>query len=675
MVTQLLGELGRNRRRTWRLMAALVVAGVTPAMGVACGGAAGVVVEPEGGAAIAAPTNAPADDVAAGSGDGGLAGAAIEVPTDVPAVTHVPPGLAAGETGQPVGEVLAYPTEFTLGSMLPGHDALDRIAPADTSERQALENELAAMGQGAPTSERVFGLNVSDPDNPSWTSLPGDGNTLYVAVVREGGTTKIDPSLHDWRARNVPGVEFVKWQEVTPPPGADNLRLIANGSTTVIGAYQGDTLVYWFSTEENNGQGDWLPNDSNMPDGAEGYSFDNDRNTWVTRVGDTVFEYRSGVWNEVIEMGAMRDGLWWDGAGWQVLPGEGWQVSVGESGQIQAINPDGERYVYESDAWIPASESYSHILQAPDGSALQEYLDASGARVEPAIHLGDGAFELVPAGEVLPTYIYEPETGWRVVDRDKAIIDEVDTSTWFTATGSAGTIYEGLTMPMRVTTTDLSTLREVTYSKEAQEFYMVYWLRMCHVAYTYQQRGKGETVDFETYVQMVKAGDADAQIYVYRYDLNPDGSRGTLRQQMVDPGKGITIQVVHDREFENNPLATVTNPNNAQPGIAFMLGATEAGQATVAVNADADWIDAISEDDIEERLTFAAFAFPIDSLQWVGLYATSYAMGQSDASSPGFDQIGKDVNTAVKAVIAYLRELLGNEPEYPFWDLVEVEHD
>lgn len=372
---------------------------------------------------------------------------------------------------------------------------------------------------------------------------------------------------------------------------------------------------------------------------------------------------------------------WWDGAGWQALPeGEEWQLTVADGGQVRAINADGVEYVFEANSWIKASESYSHIQLAPDGTALQEYLNASGARVQPAIHLGAGAYELVPAGEVLPTHIYEPETGnWREVDRDKALIEEVDTSTWFTAIGSEGTIYEGLTKPMRVTTSDVSTLREITYSQEAQEFYMVYWLRMSHVAHTYQNRDSDkaldQTVDFETYVHMVKAGDPNAQIYVYRYDLNPDGTRGELRQQMVDPDKGVTIQIVYDREFEHHPLATVTNPSNDQPGIAFILGITDAGQATVAVNAYANGIDAITEADRHERLTFMAFANPIDSLQWFSLYSTAYAMQNPDANSDGLTIPGKDTTEAVKEAIDYLRELLGKEPEYPFWDLVQVKYD
>ena len=256
-------------------------------------------------------------------------------------------------------------------------------------------------------------------------------------------------------------------------------------------------------------------------------------------------------------LGQMNDAnQWWDGAGWQGVP-EGFQVSVGDDGVVKAVDADGVEYVHENGSWIKASESYSHIQLAPDGSALQEYLNASGARVQPAIHLGEGAFELVPAGEVLPTHIYEASMGsWREVDPNKAIIDEVDTSTWFTATGSVGTIYEGLQIPMRVTTTDVSTLRKVEYSPKEQEFYMVDWLRLCHVAHVYQNRDSDKaldkTVDFETYVEMVKAGDPGAQIYLYKYDLNPDGTRGALRQQMVDPGKGVTIQALYDREFEHH---------------------------------------------------------------------------------------------------------------------------
>ena len=205
---------------------------------------------------------------------------------------------------------------------------------------------------------------------------------------------------------------------------------------------------------------------------------------------------------------------------------------------------------------------------------------------------------------------------------------------------------------------------------------MVSWLRDSHVAHTYQNRGSGEVVDFETYVEMVEAGDEDAQIYVYQYDLNPDGSRGGLRQQMIDPGKGATIQVVYDRAFEHNPLATVTNPNNAQPGIAFILGVTEAGQAAVVVNTDADWIDAATSENKGDRLTSVAIGDPIGGMTCVAMYATLHAMQQPDANTPGFiNLIGKDVNAAGKAAYDYLRELLGREPEWPHRNLVSVEYD
>lgn len=324
----------------------------------------------------------------------------------------------------------------------------------------------------------------------------------------------------------------------------------------------------------------------------------------------------------------------------------------------------------------PIPEPYSHITLAPNGSALQEYLNASGARVEPAIHIGEGAFELVPAGEVLPTHIYEPETGWYEVDRDKAIIDRVSTSTWFTAVGSAGTLYEGLEMPMRVTTTDLSTLHEVTYSAEAQEFYMVYWLRMSHVAHTYQNRGSGEVVDFEAYVEMVKAGDENAQIYVYQYTLNPDGTRGGLRQQRVNPGKGVTIQIVNDKAFEHNPLATVTNPNNAGQKLAFMLGATEAGQAAVAINPDIGWVNAATNENRGERLTDVVVGGPTRATSQIAFYATSYAMENPDSNSARFTLPIKDLYAASDAAHDYSRKQLGIKWEYPYYpDMVSVEYD
>lgn len=398
MVTQLLGGLGRNRRRTWRLMAALVVAGVIPAMGAACGGAAGVVVEPEGGAAIEAPTNAPGDEVAAGLGDGDLDGTPIAAPTDAPAATGAPPVLAAGETRQPAGEALAYPTEFTLGILLPDNDALDRIAPAGTAERQAFEAELAEMGHNAPSSERVFGLNMSEADSPSWTYLPGSDQALYVAVIQENGAIKIDPSLHDWRARNVTGVEFVEWQEVTPPPGADKLRLVANGKTTVIGAFKGDTLVYWFNTEGNNGQGDWLPNDSNMPEGAEGYSFDTDKNTWVTQIGETVFEYRSGNWNEVIELGEVRDNLWWDGEGWQELPAMADEVTLSIEGEeIKAFDGTTSMYWMDGQWWTEAQWDTQKMVEYVEENATRiNYKEMTGIEIRASSTLQREMWEQLP---------------------------------------------------------------------------------------------------------------------------------------------------------------------------------------------------------------------------------------------------------------------------------------
>jgi hypothetical protein len=612
--------------------------------------------------------------------------ATAAAPTAAPSPTATataPPKPAALPAGSPSLPATTYPARTGTGEMLTGEAAQDRIAQPGTPEREQFETVLASMGTDAPTDERVFLLNTSDPEHPNWTYLPGNSQQLYVAVVREGGVEKIDPSLHDWRVGHVTGVEMVRWQEVTPPPGADNLRLVANGTTTVIGAFQGDTLVYWLSTEANNGQGDWRPNDSTMPDGAGNYSFDAERNTWVTQVGEVVYAYEAGQWVEVVaptpeptpmsQLGEVRDGQWWDGAGWQALPdGEGWQVSVGEDGRVRALNADGVEYLFEENSWIKASESYSHITTAPDGSPLSEYVEATGARVKPAIHLGDGAFELVPAGAILPTHIFDKESAsWRQVNPDNALFNDVDTSTWFTARGSEGSIYEGLEMPIRVTTKDVSTLSGVEYSVEAQEFYMVYWLRMCHVAHTYQQRGNEATVDFETYVQMIKDGDPDAQIYVYKYELSPDSTRGALRQQMVDPAKGVTIQVVHDRAFEHNPLATVTNPNNAGPKFAFIMDATQVGQAAVAVNLDPDYIDTITDENKWERLTLRAMS-AIDALQWVALYSTSYAMQYPDANSDGLTIPREDTDKAVKKAIEYLEQQLGGIPEYPFDEMVDI---
>lgn len=322
----------------------------------------------------------------------------------------------------------------------------------------------------------------------------------------------------------------------------------------------------------------------------------------------------------------------------------------------------------------PIPEPYSHIATAPDGSALQEYLNASGARVEPAIHLGEGAFELVPAGEVLPTHVYEPEIGnWRKVDRDKALIDRVSTSTWFTATGSVGTIYEGLTMPMRVTTSDIPHLQEIIgYAPEVQEYFMVNWLRMSHVAHTYQQRGNEAAVDFETYVQMVKDGDPNASIYVYRYDLNPDGTRGALRQQWVDPAKGVTIQAVYDREFENHPLATVSNPNNTGDKHAFMLGVSGVGQAVVAMNIDTEWIDGATDVDREDRMMAEVLTIPTSGMMWVPMYATGYMMRNPDVTAPGFELIGQDLSSAAKLATEYSREQLGIDWENWNQGLVSV---
>lgn len=267
-------------------------------------------------------------------------------PTVPPPTAEPPRASAAGASTTPGA---SYPTRLATGEFLAGDEARDRIALPGTAERAAFEATLASMGTDSPTTERMLFLNTTDPNNPSWTYLPGNGQRLYVAVVQEGGAEKIDPSLHDWRVGNVTGVEMARWQEVTPPPGADNLRLVANGITTVIGAYQGDTLVYWLSTEANNGMGDWRPNDSNMPEGAREYVYNNDRNTWVAGVNEVTYEYRGGEWVEVIEWGEVRDGLFWDGTAWQALPaGEGWSVAIGESGQVQATNAQGESSFYQS---------------------------------------------------------------------------------------------------------------------------------------------------------------------------------------------------------------------------------------------------------------------------------------------------------------------------------------
>jgi len=212
------------------------------------------------------------------------------------AIAAIPSAMAAGETQAPG---YTYPDRYTPGTMVYGDEAKDRIAPPGTDARAAFEAELASMDADAPTAERVLLLNTTDPDNLNWTYLPGNEQGLYVAVIREGGAEKIDTSLHDWRVGNVPGVEMVGWQQVTPPPGTDHVRLVANGATTVVGAYQGNKLVYWLSAEANDGMGDWRPNDSNMPEGAEEYTFNDARNSWLTEANGLIYEYQNGDWVEV----------------------------------------------------------------------------------------------------------------------------------------------------------------------------------------------------------------------------------------------------------------------------------------------------------------------------------------------------------------------------------------
>ncbi|MCZ2114503.1 MAG: hypothetical protein LC131_11825 [Anaerolineae bacterium] len=307
---------------------------------------------------------------------------------------------------------------------------------------------------------------------------------------------------------------------------------------------------------------------------------------------------------------------------------------------------------------------------------MQEYLDTSGTSIKPATYLEDGAWELVPAGAVLPTHVYEPDTGWREVDPDKAIFngDEVSTNTWFEIEGPKDTIFD-FKMPIRITT-NLPTLRSFEYTPAVQEYTMIYWLHMSHLAHTYQNRDSGKTVDFETFVQMVKNGDPNAQIYVYKYDLNPDGTRGNLRQQMVDPSKGLTIQLINDGVLEYSPLATVVNPKNAQAKNAFIFSATDAGQIAIAVNAHTDLINMNNREVREGQLMNDLLSYPFMAMDYVALYATSFQMKNPDANTPHFTLPGKDVRSAVNDIIKFFREQLNIDLvrlELP--DLISISFD
>lgn len=310
---------------------------------------------------------------------------------------------------------------------------------------------------------------------------------------------------------------------------------------------------------------------------------------------------------------------------------------------------------------------YAHIATAPNGAPLQEYLDASGDSIKPATYLGGGAWELVPAGAVLPTHVYEPDTGWREVDPNKAPFERVTTSNWFVARGSEGTIFEGLAIPIRVTTTDFSTLRSFEYTPAALEDMMIQWLRMIHLAHTYQNQRIGEVVDFETYLQMMKDGDPKAQVGVWEYTLKPNGQRDKLVRQMVDPAKGITFQLVRDEELlDKNPLATVINPDNVTPS-AFILGATDAGQMAVVVNAQtASNLDtARNREEREKMLRVIVMSSPYVAIQYFAFYSNQFEIMHPAVDTGRL----KEVNHALDEAVEYSMEKLGLTVEtltYPY---------
>lgn len=574
-----------------------------------------------------------------------------------PAPTTIPPTATPGETptAQP-----ATPEPTVIPPGIVGIESESNWRPptiedtiltnqATGGELPADLHEFMATAQATVGNSGIPGAIVHYYDN----GLSGDSYRAAFPLRHQNGTwywtvgsafpsqMGLDGTISPGEYYEVPGSQDARleWNPGIDDEAETEPTLVKHRATLPDGTEA--ALLYWHPLDRV-----WKP--------VEGYQAAQE----FVAVGDTIYQF-SPVDGSAVEVG--------------VVPG--FEAMTTANGRVEFVGADGEVYWLGEDGRVMAAahELYSHITTAPDGTALQEYLNTSGARVEPAIHLGEGAYELVPAGAVLPTHIYEPETGWLAVDPDKALIDRVSTSTWFTARGSAGTIYEGLEMPIRVTTTDLLTLREVSYSAEAQEFYMVYWLRMSHLAHKFQNAGN--TVDFETWLNMLRSGDEKALIYVYSYNLNPDGTRGGLRSQWVDPRKGVTIQLVYDRAFERHPLATVTNPNNAQPGLAFILGATEAGQAAIAVNTDADWLDAATSESKGDRLTSIAIADPLMAMQWVASHATSHAMQNPDANTPGFVLSTKDVNIATDAALDYLREQLGIEPEYPHRNLGEVSYD
>lgn len=302
-------------------------------------------------------------------------------------------------------------------------------------------------------------------------------------------------------------------------------------------------------------------------------------------------------------------------------------VSDAVATEATAETPEQVQPPTETPTSTPEPPPYSHITTAPNGAPLQEYLDASGDNIKPATYLGGGAWELVPAGVVLPTHVYEPDTGWREVDPNKTPFERVTTSNWFVARGSEGTIFEDLAIPIRVTTTDFSTLRSFEYTPALQEHIMSKFWRIIHLTHTYQNQRNGEAVDFETYLQMIKDGDPKAQIGVWEYTLKPNGQRDKLVRRMVDPTKGITFQFVRDEELlDNNPLATVANPDNVMPR-AFILGATDAGQLTVVVSIHpAGNLDELNHEERGRRLMAILLSEPISAMDFVAEFSSQFEM-------------------------------------------------
>lgn len=197
-------------------------------------------------------------------------------PAATPEATAVaPPVTAAGEMREPNSE-LYYPDEFTQGEMITGGlEVRDRIYQRGTLERASLDADIEQMMRSAPaeaSGKFVMGLNLTG--KPSWTLLPGDSKTLWVAGVLDNGATLLDPFLHNWRAEFAPGVSFDSWQKIEVPTGLVGgdgyLQLTSNGGHPVIGAYRADgTLAGWLNIQKyNNGSGDW--DSLNVEAGNEG---------------------------------------------------------------------------------------------------------------------------------------------------------------------------------------------------------------------------------------------------------------------------------------------------------------------------------------------------------------------------------------------------------------------